>query len=319
MDPAKIFACAMFILFTGGCTHFPLSADYKGPKLLPQKIIDEYSYKKFKGIYEETTIKREKRYTVRQIKFPSCNNILDGHDMYLEYYDARAKKKIPVIIILPILGGEPAIERFFASYFANNGYAAVLVHRQEQYKEIRNINKIDTVLRQVIFDHKQVIDWIETRQELDADKIGVFGISIGAINGALLASLDNRVKAGVLAMGGGDIPYILCHSKEEGIIKAKNEILLKENWTTEEFHRQLEKKIKCDPINYAEYLDARNILMILAIFDQTVPYAKGEELRKKIGEPETIYLFAGHYTAILYILYARYASLQFLQKKLGKP
>ena len=91
---------------------------------------------------------------------------------------------------------------------------------------------------------------------------------------------------------------------------------MKENkLTRKEFYNELKKKINCDPINYAEYIDAKAVLMILALFDRIVPYRKGKELREKIGKPETIYLFSGHLTALPFIYYIKNESFQFFKKR----
>ena len=87
------------------------------------------------------------------------------------------------------------------------------------------------------------------------------------------------------------------------------------NLTLDELYNRLRKMITCDPMEYAEYINARNVLMILARFDRIVPFNKGKELRDKIGKPETIYLLSGHYTAYPYIFYIKRESLQFFRKK----
>jgi hypothetical protein len=66
---------------------------------------------------------------------------------------------------------------------------------------------------------------------------------------------------------------------------------------------------------YAPYVDAKKILLVLARFDTVVPIEKGLELKAKMGNPETIMIPAGHYSAALSIPYIKSASFHFFQKR----
>ena len=172
------------------------------------------------------------------------------------------------------------------------------------------------IMRQIVFDHKQAIDWIESRPELDASRIGVFGVSMGGIKSALISALDQRIATSVIALAGGDLPYILAHTDERRIKKERDTLLQEKDLTVQELQKELNEKIECDPINYAQYIDASKTLMILAYFDSTVHFHKGKELKEKIGNPETIYLLSGHYSAIIYLPYVKYQARKFLQRQL---
>ena len=78
----------------------------------------------------------------------------------------------------------------------------------------------------------------------------------------------------------------------------------------------LRKKIVCDPLSYGQYIDARQVLIFLARFDKTVPYAKGIELWEKIGRPELYKLPASHYTSLLFIFYVRSRAFDFFRAHL---
>jgi cephalosporin-C deacetylase-like acetyl esterase len=48
---------------------------------------------------------------------------------------------------------------------------------------------------------KAFLDYLTSRPEVDTDKIGIFGISMGSYNGPLIAAYDDRVKACVALLG----------------------------------------------------------------------------------------------------------------------
>ena len=51
-------------------------------------------------------------------------------------------------------------------------------------------------------DMGQTIDYLETRSDIDAQKLGFYGLSYGAMHGVRLIALDRRFKAAVFSSGG---------------------------------------------------------------------------------------------------------------------
>lgn len=308
-----------FSLAATGCVQEGANPTYSGPSTLPEELSEDYSYTRFTGPVAEVILKERSTYTKRRISLPSVHNLLPGdREILIDYYDLKGDGKKPVILVLPILGGSNHVEDSFARYFVQHGFSAALVHRQKKNDLVDGLESIDANLCQIIFDHRQAIDWIETRDELDASRIGVFGISMGAIKGALISAVDDRVSASVLALAGGDIPYLLTNSNEPGIARQRAAYLTEHQLTLAALQEKLNRKITCDPLRFAEYIDAGKVMMVLALFDKTVPFKKGRELKKKIGDPKTIYLLSGHYTSIIFKTYIKYKSRIFFERTLPK-
>jgi len=258
-------------------------------------------------------------YTIRRVTMPAAPHVLNtNRSVVVEYYDPQVPGPAPVIMLLPILGGKYDIEKIFAKYFAKRGFAVVIVLREKKHKDPDNLEEIEMFLRQTVLDNKWVIDWMESQPRMDLRRLGVFGISMGGIKGAILTALDDRIRASVLAMPGGDLPYIAAHSTEPGIIKRRNKYMKEQNITVEEFEARLRKVIICDPLTYAPYVDASKVLLMFAEYDTVVPIAKGRELQQKMGKPETITVPAGHYTAVLFLPYIQSQTVEFFEKKFAK-
>lgn len=51
-------------------------------------------------------------------------------------------------------------------------------------------------------DLSLTIDYLETRDDIDADKIAYYGVSWGASMGAIMPSVEKRIKASVLCVAG---------------------------------------------------------------------------------------------------------------------
>ena len=303
-----------------GCSHTKHRTTNHCPMALPPALALEFSYPKptvFAARPE--IISTNDSYTIRRIEMPAAPHILNSNrTVVVEYYDPNVPAPTPVIMLLPILGGKYEIEKLFAKYFARHGFAVVVVLREKKLKDPQQLDEIEVYLRQTVLDNKWVIDWMETQTRLDLRRLGVFGISMGGIKGALLTALDDRVQAAALAMPGGDLPYIVAHSTEPGITKRREKYMKEHNLTVEEFEARLRKVLTCDPLTFAPYVDPRKVLMMLAEYDTVVPIAKGRELKERMGNPETITVPAGHYTAVLFVPYIQAQTLEFFRKRFVK-
>jgi dienelactone hydrolase len=254
-------------------------------------------------------------YTVRRLTLgPSGIE----HDLLLDYYDLNTSGPSPVVLVLPILGGDNELASHFAALFAKHGLAAVIVHRREEDKKADEIEELNRVLRMVVLDHARAVDWIETRPELDGTRVGLFGISAGAVKGVLVLAMERRIGPAVLALAGGDLPAILATSSEHGIAAIRHRVLAEHAVTADELRRVLEAELRWNPLEHARHIDAANTLLILARFDTVVPYRTGLSLRDAIGGPETLVIPTGHYTAILYLPLVERLATSFLRQRLTR-
>ena len=305
---------------TTGCCHLQLKSNSNVPKTLPAALRETFAHSKRALVtYRQTELKVRAKYSIWRFEIPAPPAFgQTNRTIVFDYYGRRGGKPTPVIMVLPIAGGSYGLERHFASYFARHGLAAVIVHRQKLSRDFQRIEDINRLLTQTVLEHQQVIDWIEAQPELDAARIGIFGVSMGAIKGALLTPLDERVKVAVLGLVGGDLPYILTRTTESGIAKRRMALLREQHRSLSELEQELKQTITCDPNNLAPYVDAKKVLLVLAAFDTVVPIKKGRELRAKMGNPETIILPAGHYTALVFLPYVQRQALGFIQKQFAR-
>lgn len=321
----RICWSVLLVVACASCVYRPLNGDYAGPTPLPPATAARYAYENSPVYYQKTLLAEENEYVVERVEMPAVRPTEPGPHPYvsqetivMDYYRPRGAAKTPVILCLPILGGNNRETEFFSRYFAARGYAALMVHRDKKQKASVTPETLEPSLRQIVLDHKRAIDWISTQENLDVGRVGVFGASMGGIKATLLAALDPRVKAAVFALAGGDLPYILTHSSEKAIIKKIEAEKQRRNLSTEELYALLKAEVKTDPISMAEYVDARRVQMILGVFDTVVPYRKGTELSEAIGGPEMILLPAGHYSSLLFIYYVRGAALDFFERKFAE-
>jgi hypothetical protein len=152
-------------------------------------------------------------------------------------------------------------------------------------------------LQQSVSDVQTVLDWLEAQPDVDAQKLGTIGISIGAIVTHLAMGQDARIKAGVAALGGGDLAGTYRDSS-----LAQWKLLLRllgvSNYKTRPTEAELDKLKVVDPLTYAEQNQPRHVLMIQAARDVIVPPRSAEVLWEKLGRPPIQWLDTNHFAAI---------------------
>src|SRR5690606_41135093 len=213
------------------------------------------------------------RFTVRQLSLPATET---ADAVPFEYYDVDGEGPTPVIVLLPIYNGKPMVTRYFARYFASRGWAAV--HLSRDGDPLEHIDMPERAIRENLRDYRRVLDWIGLQSQFDPERIGLFGISLGAMDAVMLTALDERIDALVAAMAGGNLANLLVSTNYRRIERAIDDILDEQGMSREAFALALDAKITTDPLRLAPYVDAERTLLILTKTDAIVPFPSQEAL-----------------------------------------
>lgn len=294
---AAASVCAFLSFGLSGCAFVPLNPNYQGPPERPVEIDTYYSKGNSYNAFQETTLKEKKEYTHKKIDIQT-----DAGPISIDYF-ARPKHTDSLIFVLPVLGGRNIIADYFARYYARHGFDTAIVNRSNEFKDPNRFAELEEIFRKNIVRDRIAIDFFE--KQYGKKQFGSFGISRGAINVAMTAGVDPRLKYNVMAMGGTDLVSLLRDSDQKGVRKFRNKVMDTLGMSKTQFYESLRARIRTDPKYLAKYMDARNTLMFLAVFDHAVPFKYGEQLREDIGKPRTVYLTAGHFTSILFTQYAK--------------
>ncbi len=318
------------LLLWASCVPVGADRQYAGPQEMSCAMKSYYSYPTRPIEAKVEVKKRRKKYDVLRVEFASALNVFGDENVKVDYYvykgtpnakygvgDPREPGRHPTVLMLPISGGVDFSVESFAWCFAPRGINCALVHnRKVRIEETQSAEQVEAYFRQTVLDNRQVLDYLVTRAEVDPNRLGCLGLSLGGIKAALVAAADERIKCAVLGLAGGSMADIALHSTEDGLEDYVKEIQQK-GVSGETIYTELLEKIRTDPLRLGPYLDARNTLLFIAAFDHVVPTWAGEQLRQAIGRPKTIYLLAGHYTSFLYLPYAQWESLSFVKNRLN--
>ena len=302
------------ILFSS-CAHYRCDPAYAGPSERSAEMLKYYSYPRQTIEAKVEKIDEKKRYTIERIEFPSALNVFGTENIKIDYYVQKKHGKFPTVLILPISGGVDFSVKGFARLFASNGFNCAVVHNREvDLEDTESAEEVEDYFRQTVLDNRQALDYLVEREEVDENRLGCLGLSLGGIKASLVSGVDERFKCSILGLAGGSIADIALLSREKDLKDYIKEFM-ERGISSETIHAELSDKVTTDPLKLAEYIDARNVLMYIAAFDRVVPRKCGDKLWEAIGKPEVIYLFSGHYSSFLYLPYAEMKSLSFFKKK----
>ena len=243
----------------------------------------------------------------REVLFPSpvVTPHAGNNTVHCEYFAPMGRGQRPGVIVLHILGGDFELSRVICRTLAASGTGALFVKmpyygpRRDKQSKTRMVSQDpeQTVrgMTQAALDIRRAVAWLAARDNIDADQLGIVGISLGGIVGATTAAIEPRLAKACLVLAGGDFGKVAFESAELAE--------LREEWRAQGITKeQVRKTLRpIDPITYAHRLRDRKVLMMNAKFDEVIPRSCTDALWQAIGKPEIIWWNAGHYTAALYL------------------
>lgn len=243
------------------------------------------------------------KFRVELVTFPSP--VVTPHErnntVHCEWFRPTTPGKHPGVVVLHILGGDFDLARAFARTLAHHGVAALFLKMpyygpRQQPGVPRRMVSFDpeqTVegMTQAVLDIRRAAAWMAAQGDVDPEKLGVFGISLGGITAALVTTVEPRFGKACLMLAGGDVGQVAWQSRE--LTKLRGD-WLERGGTRESF---LELFQQVDPVKYAQRLGSREVLMLNAAYDEVIPKACTVSLWESFGEPTIVWYNAGHYSA----------------------
>jgi cephalosporin-C deacetylase-like acetyl esterase len=245
---------------------------------------------------------------ISEITFPSPVETPhpNNNTVHCEYFRPLADGQRPAVVVLHILGGDFNLSRLFCRHLAQHGVAALFIKmpyygpRRQPDSTARMVSEDprQTVagMTQAVLDIRRGAAWLAAQDEIDADQLGIFGISLGGITGGLAATAEPRFQRICLMLAGGDVAQVSWSNRRMERLRQR---WLASGGTRQEFFELLQT---VDPVTYGSNVHGRQILMINASHDEIIPRPCAESLWRAFGQPEIVWLDAGHYSAARHIL-----------------
>jgi hypothetical protein len=148
--------------------------------------------------------------------------------------------------------------------------------------------------RDSVIDLRRLLDWTDTRPEIDPDRIAMVGFSMSALVTATLLANDARITTAVLVMGAARFADIFayCDNRAGDV---RDHVLQAYGWSLEEYRGFFGELFDpADPVHYRGRYDPDRILMVDAAFDDCMPRAARDALWEATGRPTRISLLSWH-------------------------
>ncbi|OGV63410.1 MAG: hypothetical protein A3K19_30830 [Lentisphaerae bacterium RIFOXYB12_FULL_65_16] len=287
------------------------------PPAAPQTIEVTQTFNGAPFSYTITPLAARERYTIYTLRYPSpvvTADLPQNNTIPAEYYlpvglTPGTSQARPAAICLHILAGNFELVQLLCSVLASNGVPAIwfqLPYYGERSPPggrkmlLTNPDIFAKVLPQAVADIRRTVDLLASRTEIDPQKIGISGISMGGILAGAAVGYEPRLNRADLILAGGDLLRIVNHANETRKLHELLEQLPPDGRAALEGHIR-----KMDPLTYADALsrlakDGR-VLMINDDDDEVIPKDCTLKLAEAIGLPPDRMVWLdglGHYTAM---------------------
>lgn len=306
-------ATALLLLSTVACTsyvHYPVGARQIPDADLPPIAVFEYS-ESADGLSLGETADRRPGYSTHRFTMPaSFENGQPGNRLTGTYYASLSAGHVPLVIVLPVWGVSeyPSVKMTRTLLNRSRGRMNVLLvdgpYRLMPWERIEKSGSLSEFiaglsnaakrLKHAVIDTRRLIDWAETRPEIDANRIGLVGFSISAVTGTLVAQSDRRVRSSALVMGGAEIAKIVsnCPGNEK---RTREAIMKKLRLGLAEYEEVISGIFqKLDPAHYPNRVNPRSVLIVDAGKDDCIPKASRLAWWEVLGRPERISMNYSH-------------------------
>lgn len=311
-------------LILQGCTILPfhhISSTIPSRSCPPDRSFFDYERLPRERVAMDSTSEQTTTHKRWRISFPS---LIPHREKSLRlsanYWQNKVAGRKGVILIVPIIDGptypsdhltivltswHPWNEKFHVITLGwNKRVSNFSQHKGDNHpKTLQGELFLRDTIRGIMLDVRRLLDWLETRGEMDATKIGIAGGSKGAILASLAMGIDARIRSGFFMGGGGDLPEILTHSRAWSA-KIAQQTIVPQRGDSSEIHKERLRLVlhPVDPLTWAGCIDPRNVLIIDAHEKTKNPYIptrSAESLWIAMGRPRRIIIETGHRTSFL--------------------
>lgn len=292
-----------------------IDADDKKAPVAERYRLPDYSFD-FK-----LTLRHELPYTgvrVYDLSFPSPvkSDVPENNTVFAEFFLPPGEGPFPAAVVLDILQGNALVSRGEAMWMAQHGVAALVVYmahygpRRPPGSNVRllsmNINHSLDAVKQTVLDVRCAVAWLASRKEIEADRLGIVGTSLGSFISAITAANEPKIKNVCLLLTGG------------GLVDAFYDHPLAKPYTPllELVGGKFMMKLliaPVDPLTYAKQLKGKNLLMFCASRDDVVPPTAARRLWEATGKQKIVWVNSTHVGAGLYALPALIAITDHIQ------
>lgn len=254
-----------------------------------QKVGEEANLTEFREVYP-TPLLSDKRE----------NNLVP-----LDIFVPKTPGPHPVVLILHYWGAvDLKIERELAYSLAAHGVAGAIMtlpyhlerapagYRSGALAVTAEPAHIRFTLTESVLDARRAIDFLTSRPEFDAGKIGIAGTSLGSIVASAVYAVDPRPSHAAFILGGVDLANIIWNSSR---VVPEREAFRKDGYTESKLRTELKS---IEPLEYLSRRRTGTAFVVGGKFDTVIPRKATDELIQALPNAQTLWLDTGHYGGV---------------------
>ncbi len=225
----------------------------------------------------------------------------ENNTVHAELYAPEAPGRRPAVIVLHIAGGDFPLARLVAANLAYGGVSALFLklpyygERRPPGGQVRmlggDLDRGVAGMKQAVLDLRRAADWLQAHPDCDG-RLGIMGVSLGAIVGGLAAAIEPRLTHACLVMGGAHLQHVLYDSAERDTRR------FRERWEAAGGTRAgfAVEMAPVDAATYAPRLSQRIVCLHSAAHDEVIPRRCNDALWEATGRQRNQWYPCGHYT-----------------------
>lgn len=217
---------------------------------------------------------------------------------------ATASAPYPCVLLGHGIGGKKEDVYLLASFLAGKGYASFVMdtagHGERPRLGGKTVYQLSptefrTMCGETVADYRRAVDYLTTRPDIDASRLGYCGISLGGILGGVFVGDEPRIKTAVLWAAGGNWGKLMTTSSLRGQINQSGATTAAAKYTEKDANDLEAILADVDPLNVLPKAAGRPLYFINGDKDMVVPVPCAEELYARVKEPKKrLVLPGGH-------------------------
>lgn len=262
--------------------------DQTEPKPPPKKVVAPYAIDHAKPLEaKEKVVSEADNHIQYRVEFNGIKDDRVPAYLYVPKRKGDAKPALYPAILLQYGSGGNKTSGYIVEIgklFVARGFVVLTIDSPNQGERRKKDNKSAGIFGllgadQVMHycgDYCRAVDYLETRPEVDKNRLGYVGISWGAITGITYVAYDQRIKAMGSMVGGGN--FLGLYTKKEAEKAAA------------------EGSKSSDPVYHVARIAPRPLLFINVTKDQMILKSWAESLHKHAGAgSKVVWMDTDHY------------------------
>jgi dipeptidyl aminopeptidase/acylaminoacyl peptidase len=145
-------------------------------------------------------------------------------------------------------------------------------------------------LKQAVRDVRRGAAWLRARPEVDPEKVGIVGVSLGSFVAQMAAGADGGFDRCCFVLGGASVADAVFSGGKD--TRKAAALLAERGWTRE---KVVELLAPFEPVAHAAGVKKEGVLMVNCRADDIVPPESTRRYWEALGRPEIVWYDGGHY------------------------